>query len=116
MSYLVIPTDGATVPRYSEIVPLDGIEYLFDFAWSERESCWYFDLSDQDENPIAQLVRVVVSFPLLRRFRDARLPPGFLYAADTSGAGRDVEAQGDLGARVLLCYLTSDDPDLPAAT
>ena len=116
MSYQIIPVDpDTTALYYDQIVPLEGIEYLFTFLWSDRESCWYLSIGDQDGNPIAYGIRLVVNWPLLRRFTDSRLPPGLLVATDTSLQGADIAASSDLGSRVLLMYMTSDDPNLAAA-
>ncbi len=80
------------------------------FYWSDRESCWYLDILDQDNNELAMGVRLVVNFPVLRRFTDPRLPAGVLVAADMSCTNTDIEASTDLGSRVLLTYITADDP------
>ena len=111
MSYLIFDNDTADLD-YEQVTQLEGVEYLFRFLWSDRESAWYMDLSDQDQDPIAQFVRITVGWPLLRRFRDPRLPPGMLIAIDTTGDNEDVAVPSDLGARVLLFYVTSDDEDL----
>ena len=112
--YTIIDTDP-TLTAFDQIVPLDGREYLLEFFWSEREECWYMHVSDQDGSPLAQLVRLVVDWPILRRFRtDPRMPPGLLFCPDLSGAGADIAARTDLGERVPLVYITADDPDLAA--
>jgi hypothetical protein len=94
---------------YSEQVQLEGLTYTFRFLWSSRESCWYLDISDQGGNMLAPWVRLVVGPPLLRRFTDPRLPPGILTCVDLSGMDEDIQVQSDLGTRVPLSYLTSDD-------
>jgi hypothetical protein len=109
--------DTATDSTYwDQSVTLEGIEYLFEFFWSDRETCYYLNIYDQDENPIALLIRLVIDWRILRRFSDPRLPPGILALSDTSGAGADIGARSDLGARVILFYVTSDDPDVAAST
>lgn len=112
--FLTIDADASDL-YYDQITQLEGVEYLLTFAWSARESCWYLDVGDQDGNPLASGVKLVVSWPLLRRFNDDRLPPGFLYCVDMTGNGMDIEVPEDLGSRVLLTYITSDDPVLTGA-
>ncbi len=109
MAFLVIDTDPTSL-FYSETVQLDGFEYLFEFAWSTREECWYVALADENGNPIAQGIRLVVSWPLLRRFKfNPQIPTGQLICVDMSGQNVDIQVPTDLGTRVLLMYVTADD-------
>jgi hypothetical protein len=118
MSYLVIDTDAAaTDKRFEQTTQLDGLEYLLTFQWSDRESCWYLDVEDQDGNPLCELVKLVVSWPLLRRFRtNQAVPQGVLACCDMSAPtpdqAADIVSPEELGQRVLLMYITADDPDL----
>lgn len=111
MSYGVIDNDPVSL-FYDQITQLEGREYLLEFFWSTRESAWYMNIYDQDENPLALFVRLVVNWPLLRRFVDPRLPAGLLMCMDTSNTQREIEASTDLGTRCVLTYVSSDDPDL----
>ena len=110
MAYTFLPTDSSST-YYQQGVTLDGLEYLVDFLWADREGCWYISLADQDENPVAGWIKLVVNVSLLRRFRDDRLPSGVLFCVDMTGQSQDIAAPGDLGARVPLVYVTADDPD-----
>lgn len=103
MSFILIDTDN-TSKHYTQTTQLDGVEYLLEFIWSDRESCWYLNISDQDGNQLACLVRLIVSWSLLRRFSDARLPPGALFCLDLSNTNVDIQAMSDLGTRVSLIY------------
>lgn len=109
---IVIDTNTDAL-AFDQLAQLDGVEYLFDFEWIDRESCWYVGIFDQDQNPIAFGIKLVINTPLLRRFRDPRLPKGLLFCADLSERGLDIAAPGDLGTRVPLVYLTADDPLIP---
>jgi hypothetical protein len=112
MSYLVIDTDSAATDTYwDQLTQLDGREYLLRFRWMDRRSVWSLNIYDQDENPLALGIVLKVSWPLLRRFQDPRLPPGLLMCLDTSGKDLDPRAATDLGTRVILMYTTADDPD-----
>lgn len=108
MAFLVIDTDSSSL-NYRQTTQLEGVEYVLHFYWSTREDCWYLDILDQENEGIAMGVRLVVDWPLLRRFVDPRLPEGALMAVDMSGAGADMTASTDLGTRVILFYVTADD-------
>lgn len=110
MSYLVIDTTTAATSTYfDQLTQLDGVQYLLNFWWSDRESAWYLGIYDQDENPLALGVRLNVSWLLLRRFTNTALPPGALFCLDTSGTDTDIAVPSDLGQRVLFMYVTADD-------
>ncbi len=109
--FQTIPTDTSSL-YWDQVTQLEGIEYTLQFRWAVREGCWYLGIYDQDANPLALSIRLVVSFPLLRRFTDPRLPPGVLFCCDMSGADQDIVDYTDLGTRVLLTYVTSDDDSL----
>jgi hypothetical protein len=111
VSFLILDTStSATSTYWDQITQLDGIQYTFEFVWSARETCWYLNLLDQSENQLAMGLRLNVSWPLLRRFKNPALPQGILICIDTTGSGTDIQAPADLGQRVLLEYITADDP------
>ena len=104
-------TAAATSLLFEQLTQLDGREYLLRFVWSTRESTWYLNIYDQDENPIALGVRLVVNWPLLRRFRDPRLPPGLLFLVDMSNTNQEVIDPIDIlpTERCPIFYFTVDD-------
>jgi hypothetical protein len=87
-------------------VRLDGVDFTLEVRWNARAAAWMLTVGDAVGRVLLAGRRVVVGFPLLGRFADARLPPGELLAIDT--ADSDVEAQlGELGRRVELVYVTA---------
>lgn len=88
---------------------LDGTLYLLRWRWLERPGAWYLDLGLPNGTQLAAGIRVVVDWQLLRHRTDPRLPPGQLVAIDTSGRGRDIEEQTELGERVLVFYVTEEE-------
>lgn len=119
MSVLKLDTDTTSL-FWDSIVPLEGTEYLFEFYWSSRESRWYLNIKNQSEDLLAGAIAIVVApavVPeiiqyrgLLQRYQvNGNVPPGRLYAVDMSGEDREIESSGDLGVRVPLLYVTSDD-------
>lgn len=105
------------IGRYSDAlawdatIPLEGVEYLFSFYWSTRASKWYLSIYNQSEQPLALWMALNVNVAPLRRFRaQDNIPPGVLVVSDTTGQGREIESPEELGARVILGYITSDDP------
>jgi hypothetical protein len=111
MAYQFIPTDSSSL-FFEQQTQLEGLQYILRFWWSNREGCYYLGIYDQGANAIATGIKLVVSWPLLRRFQDPRLPAGVLGCVDMTGMGEDIAVPTDLGDRVKLFYITSDDPSL----
>jgi hypothetical protein len=112
MSFLLIERSSDALV-WQAIVPLEGVEYLFSFYWSTRESILYLSIYNQNEEPLALWMALLVNVAPLRRFRSSPLiPPGVLIVSDTTGQGREIAAPEEFGERVILGYITSDDPAL----
>jgi hypothetical protein len=120
--YSLIDTEAAeTDTLFEQSVQLDGREYLLRFIWSTRETCWYVNFYDQDFNGLALGIKLVLwgqtesikdQPGLLRRFQDPRIPPGKLLCSDLSDKSMDIVSKEELGSRVVLLYISADDPDL----
>ncbi len=102
MSLFIIPTSQSD-SVYEQVTILEGREYFLKFDWSRREEAWYLSIFDQDENPLALGIKVVVGLPLLYRETNPKLPQGLLIAVDLSSADSD-PLLTDLGTRVALLY------------
>lgn len=103
MVILEIPT-RIDLPAYNEVVTLDGTPYQIDLQWNDRMSKWMILLSDAQGNELVGYVPIVSTWPLFNRFKFDGLPPGTLFAFDSSGQNID-PGRFDLGDRVKLCYL-----------
>lgn len=88
---------------------LDGVSYTFRFRYNDRGGAWFFDLIDEDEDPIIYGRKITVSWPLFGwREIDTRLPGGRLFACDTEDGDVDPQLE-DLGKRVVLLYVEAAD-------
>lgn len=107
------------VPFWSDVFSLEGADYLLTFLYNERENCFYFSLGDPTTDPTATPVNVVDGMklvtgkPLLTRWRGvgSPWPPGEMFAMTTNGDDT-IAGLNDLGARINLVYISSDDPNL----
>ncbi len=116
MTSQVIPT--GTDPSYEQTVTLDGIPYLLDFQYNQREDRWYLELSTVDGDPIYGAVKLVPEYPLFCQCVDARQPPGQFFvisseANDDSPPGLD---ELDVGARCKLVYIPAADVETVLAS
>lgn len=107
MTIQTLPT-RTDVPRYDFEIELDGVVYVFDMEWNDRDSGWYMSILDRDLTPLLSGRRVVTNWPLTNRYRDSRLPAGTIEAVDTSGSETE-PGLSDLGDRVKLIYTPKAD-------
>jgi hypothetical protein len=75
---IIVPTLQDTA-FYSLRINLDGLAYIIDFSYSEREDRWYMDFYDEDRNPLLLGIKVVPGYFLYEFQRDFReMPQGDL--------------------------------------
>ncbi len=106
---LALPTLFNGTGNYSITVQLDANTYTLEFNWNDRQSAWFFNLLDVDGNPVLMGRKVVLNLPMLHEFVGSQFPTGDFLAFDSSPSGNVVPGLNDLGARVIMYYLTSDD-------
>jgi hypothetical protein len=83
---------------------LDGLVYTFLLKKNFRDNSWSIDLLEQDETPIRNGIKPVVSFPLLRLVASRARPPGEILAIDTTGRFQLPNLE-QLGTEVVLNYV-----------
>lgn len=107
MTAQIIPlrTDS---PRYSIRTELDGARYVIDLEWNDRAEAWFLAVADGEGVRLVESVRVVIDFPLLDAYSNAALPPGVLFAVDSTNADLD-PGRADLGDRVQIIYFPIAD-------
>jgi hypothetical protein len=101
----ILPTLTDGTPYYEFSVPLDGVTFLFEFIWNDRQACWFYNLKAADDTPLLMGRKVVLDLPMITRFKSLSLPAGDLVARDTTGA-QIPPSLTDLGDRVILYYVT----------
>lgn len=92
------------LPAYFYTVTLDGQQYRLDYTYNTRMGKWFLKVSDVQGNALIEPVPVVATWPLFNRFQRGTLPPGTLFAFDTSGKNED-PGRFDLGDRVRMLYI-----------
>lgn len=113
MSVIKIPTTQ-NLPSYNQLTSLDNRTYKLNFFWNTRDSHWYMDILDLDENPILPGTKIVCNFPLLLRATHPDAPPGEMIAVDTGGFDEDPVLE-DFGTRVDLLYYDAEELAIIAA-
>lgn len=104
MAIYIIPTFDD--PFYTQTTSLDGVQYLLEFRYNQRENSWYLNVSLDDATPLVKGVKIVLGSDLLGRFVDRRMPTGRLVAI-ANGEDDSTPGMGELGVdrRVTLVYL-----------
>lgn len=111
MAGVIIPIpliEGAPLPFFDMVVPLDGVNYTLQFRWNVRASAWYLDVLDEPGTTVLLAgLKIVADWPLAA-YTTARQPPGLFVAVDSSGANIDPTLE-DFGVRVNLLYFTATE-------
>jgi hypothetical protein len=94
----------STDPYFTRIVSLDGVDFILEFQWSEREGRHYCTLKDASGTTIVGATKVVVDIPWLVHETSESMPAGQLWFLDMTGRGEDPGLL-DLGRRVQLYYV-----------
>lgn len=99
-------TVRAGVPNQRSRVHLEGVEYILDLRWSQRESRWYFDLRAANGADLLVGVALSLSEPHLFSARGsiAGLPPGEIVMLDPRQP-RAYPGLSELGDVVQLVYV-----------
>lgn len=108
----IIPLDPDGETHFDQqVATLDGVLYLFEVRWNDREAAWYLDLKTADGDPILTSIKLVTACALGARRVDSRMPPGVLVIEDTAANTQGLEDPGldDLGTRHRLIYYDESD-------
>ena len=102
MASIVIPT-RTDLPAYTEIVEIQGIEFLLDFKWNTRDQSWVLDIFTPDEEPILSGIKIVILINLLGLHSSPQLPNGTLTAVDDRDQ-TDIIKVDNLGDPIELLF------------
>ena len=99
------PSRVATEQR----VVLEGVGYRIRLQWNARAATWMLDLLSETGDALATGLALRAGVPLTLHLRHRiGMPPGSFVLIDTSDSLGDPTFD-DLGDRVRLIYLTSED-------
>jgi hypothetical protein len=98
-------------PFYSQETTLEGVRYLLDFAYSQREHVWRLSISlAADGTELASGIKLLCGRDFCKYRTDVRLPPGKLVVLPngTDDTPPDLEELGE-GRRCELVYFPLSD-------
>jgi hypothetical protein len=105
------PTDPVA-PQFIRGVILDEIAYNLRFNYNGREDAWYMSVRTTENTSIAEGIKMVLEFPLLRKISSSNRPPGELMLVEdgdfTDNAGQ-LPGLTDIGRRVSLLYFDAEE-------
>ena len=95
-------------PSYTYVCQLEGSTYRFVLTYNRRSQSWYLDIGDDNDRAIRTGIRMVNDWPLAKRGRSGRLPPG-MFACISLTDDNETAGEFDLGDRVRWIYFDSSD-------
>lgn len=94
---------------FSKRVPLEGIDYIFDFSYNQKEDAFYLTVKDSAGDHILGPIKIVSNYPLFGFHRYAvGLPPGELWAIAFKNE-QTSPGMNRLGQDITLAYYDSDE-------
>lgn len=106
----VIPTFQKISSRYTIEVELNNKPYKLFSDWNSRDSAWYMDIKDKDENDIVTNIKLVPKYLLLSQYKTySSLPDGNFIIVDVEGK-YDTEISFDnFGVRYNMLFFNSGE-------
>lgn len=94
---------------FVEKVVLDGIPYQLRFWWNTTGEYWTMQMLNLSGTVLLSGIKIVLGIELISSFAWMGLPPGELYAVDTTGE-LDQIGEDDLSdGAVFLRYIPEDE-------
>jgi len=106
MSVEILPIT-ADVSNFSEEITLENVPFRFDFVFNNRSNQWSMSVLNINLTPIVEGIKLVLNYGMFEQFRSYDLPPGELYAIDSTGDEIEI-TRTNLGNTVLLIYILED--------
>lgn len=93
-------------PRFFFDIDLEGETYRLEFDFNDRAAKWFMNIRDTNGDALVQGLCIVLGSDILAPYHHRSIPPGGMFAYDTSGKDLDPDVN-DLGERVQLIYVES---------
>ena len=100
--------DTPKTSNSASVVSLDGVDYQLSFLWNERADHWFLTVRDSLGTDLITARKLVADVPFAVHDTIDGMPDGQLWIVDSTGAGEDAGLR-DLGSRVLVCYVDSEN-------
>lgn len=99
-------------PLYSEQwfsyqLVVDGRVLIFEYRYSDRAECWYWDIFDVNNNALRTGIRMITGYPLAKRTID--LFEGTPIIIRQDGDSDAAATANDFPNEVAFMYVTGDD-------
>ena len=102
---VTIPT-RSDIPRYTQVVELDGTSFKIKLDFNTRTDSWVFSILTLEDVEILSGVRLTANWDVFKGHSHlAALPPGKLILQDTTGGDADPTSTS-LGSQHKLIYIT----------
>lgn len=108
MATIILPWQK-DFPAFEMSLTLENSNFNFRIKWNDTYSYWTLDILTAQNDLILAGLKLLPSVELIRRHRDTRLPPGFLFVAATEGALNRLDYT-DLGSKAQLVYIEASGP------
>jgi len=108
---IIIPVFQNNSARYVIDIELANTLFKLKFNWNARESSWYMDIQDSEENDILIGLKLTINYRLLKQYRALEnLPDGDFYLWDLKqNVNEGVLDFDNFGHRYPLLFFTNEE-------
>jgi hypothetical protein len=103
---VLMPIYSNVSSKFSYTISLDGINYKFHFHYNYRESFWYMDIADANDNIIRANFKLVTNYSLLTQWRAYSVPVGDLVVLNIFNTSLSLD-DTNIGQDYQLIYFTA---------
>src|SRR5262245_59116948 len=93
-----------SVGEYRFSTTINEVDYVVNVRWNAEGEVWILDFYDEDEQPIALSVPILLGTHLGRHHSHALFKDGAFVARDLGDGGNTEATYDDLGTRVIVVY------------
>ena len=106
---IIMPIFSSLSSHFTYAISLDGTLYNFNFYWNTRDSAWYMDILDNNNNMIHASFKLVVGYALLTQWQAYAVPPGQLIIYNLANNANTPLNLSSLGSQYMLLYITKNE-------
>lgn len=102
MALLKLPIQN-DIGDFNFKIDLDEVSFFFFFQYNARDDSWFISVSDADEIPLVQGIKIVVDVNLFGQFAHLAIPQGNLFCSNSENLNTEPNLE-NFGNNVQLFY------------
>lgn len=96
---------------YTYNINLENDQFSFTFRWNEVSACWYFDITDINDDEVVSGISMVIQYPMCNHLNLIKhgLTGHFVILPNSNTKNRDVSSQNTIPQFYSMFYVYEVD-------